>query len=121
MVWDEKNELGRNLGFKTRQIRDEWNMVQQVQQGTHNLGFKTHVIFETDSKSVVDAIYHFHGGNSEFSMLVSNITSLLSCNQNFVVKFIKRQINMAAHTLFWWPVLGPVAVLLRHYLFVLLL
>jgi ribonuclease HI len=59
----------------------------------------SHVIFETDSKNVVDAIYHFRGGVSEFSSFVSNINSLLSCNQNFMVKFVKRQANMVAHTL----------------------
>ncbi|KAK2423594.1 hypothetical protein QL285_034041 [Trifolium repens] len=59
----------------------------------------SNVIFETDAKSVVDAINSFHGGNSEFSLLVSSITNLLSFGQNFVVKFIKRQANMVAHSL----------------------
>jgi ribonuclease HI len=54
----------------------------------------TNVIFETDSKSVVDAIQHFHGGNSEFSSLVFHINNLLVFGQNFMVKFIKRQANM---------------------------
>jgi ribonuclease HI len=57
------------------------------------------VIFETDSKSVVDAIHHFHGGSSEFSVIISNINNILSCNTNFMVKFIRRQANMVAHTL----------------------
>jgi ribonuclease HI len=59
----------------------------------------SHVIFETDSKSVVDAIHHFRSGHSEFSFIVSNINNILSCNQNFMVKFVKRQANMVAHTL----------------------
>jgi ribonuclease HI len=59
----------------------------------------SHVVFETDSKCVVDAIHHFRSGQSEFSILVSNIISIISCNQNFVVKFVKRQANMVAHTL----------------------
>jgi hypothetical protein len=46
----------------------------------------SHVIFETDSKSVVDAIHHFRSGHSEFSFIVSNINNILSCNQNFMVK-----------------------------------
>jgi hypothetical protein len=29
------------------------------------------VIFETNSKSVVDAIHHLHGGSSEFSFFLS--------------------------------------------------
>ncbi|KAK2377645.1 hypothetical protein QL285_078296 [Trifolium repens] len=73
----------------------------------------TKVIFETDSKSVVDAIHNLHGGNSEFSSLIGNIKSILLSNQNFVVKFIKRHANMVAHTL------GLDVVLLRHYLFIL--
>ncbi|GAU26752.1 hypothetical protein TSUD_317500 [Trifolium subterraneum] len=44
----------------------------------------THVIFETDSKSVVDAIQNIHHGRSEFSYLISHI---------------KRQANMITHTL----------------------
>jgi ribonuclease HI len=59
----------------------------------------SHVIFESDSKSVVDAIHHFRGGNSEFSLLVSSINNFLACNQNFLVKFVRRQANMVAHTL----------------------
>jgi ribonuclease HI len=57
------------------------------------------VIFETDSKGVAEAIYHFRGGISEFSLLVSHIKNLLLSNPNFSVKFIKRKANMVAHTL----------------------
>jgi hypothetical protein len=57
------------------------------------------VIFETGSKGVVDSIHSFRGGNSEFSLIVSQINNLLSVFPNFVVKFIKRQANMVAHTL----------------------
>jgi ribonuclease HI len=58
-----------------------------------------YVIMETDSKSVVDAIYHFRDGSLEFSFLISQINTFLSCNPNFEVKFIKWQANMVAHTL----------------------
>jgi hypothetical protein len=56
-------------------------------------------LFETDSKSVVDAIYHFCGESSEFSFLISHIINILSRNPNFKVIFIKRQANMVAHSL----------------------
>jgi ribonuclease HI len=59
----------------------------------------SNVIFETDAKSVVDAIQYFHGGNSEFSLLVAHIKYCICSSQNFVVKFIKRQANMVAHSL----------------------
>jgi ribonuclease HI len=59
----------------------------------------TQVIFETDCKSVVDAIHNIHGGASEFSSIICNINHILLANPNFVVKFIKRQTNMVAHTL----------------------
>jgi hypothetical protein len=48
----------------------------------------SNVIFETNAKSVVDAIQFFHEGNSEFSLLVAHINNLLLSGQNFVVKFI---------------------------------
>ncbi|XP_045797933.1 uncharacterized protein LOC123892151 [Trifolium pratense] len=38
----------------------------------------THVIFETDSKSVVDAVNSFIGGNSEFGALICNIRNIVS-------------------------------------------
>jgi hypothetical protein len=47
----------------------------------------SHVIFEADSKSVVDAIHHFCGGYSDFSAFVNNINNILSLA------------NMVAHTL----------------------
>ncbi|CAJ2662609.1 unnamed protein product [Trifolium pratense] len=59
----------------------------------------THVIFETDSKSVIDAIHNLHVGSSEFSATICNIKHIMLLNQNFVVKFVKRQANMVAHTL----------------------
>jgi ribonuclease HI len=59
----------------------------------------SHVIFETDSKNVVDAIQHFRGGNSEFSSIIGHIKNVLLVNPNFMVKFSKRQANMVAHAL----------------------
>jgi hypothetical protein len=55
-------------------------------------------MFESNSKSLVDASLHLRGGNSEFSLLVYHINNLLLSNLNFSVKFIKRQANMVAHT-----------------------
>jgi ribonuclease HI len=57
------------------------------------------VIFESDSKNVVDAIHHYCGGYSEFSFLVGHINNLLHSSSNFMVEFVKRQANMVAHTL----------------------
>ncbi|KAK2459206.1 hypothetical protein QL285_006272 [Trifolium repens] len=57
------------------------------------------VIFETDCKGVVDAIHNIYGGVSEFSSIICSIKSILLVNPNFVVKFVKRQANMVAHTL----------------------
>ncbi|CAJ2678429.1 unnamed protein product [Trifolium pratense] len=51
----------------------------------------SHVIFESDSKIVVDAISSRQIGTSEFSMLISCIKSLLLLNPSFEVKFVKRQ------------------------------
>jgi ribonuclease HI len=59
----------------------------------------THVIIETDFKSVVDAFRYSRGGSSEFIFIISQIKNILCCNPTFEVKFIKRQANMVAHTL----------------------
>jgi ribonuclease HI len=59
----------------------------------------THVVIESDSKSVVEAICHLRGDYSEFSFIISQINNILRCNPNFEVKFVKRQTNMVSHTL----------------------
>jgi ribonuclease HI len=64
---------------------------------THG-GF-SNVVFETDSKSTVDAIHTLRGGTSEFSSIIFQIQNMLLCNPNFMMEFIKRQTNMVAHTL----------------------
>jgi hypothetical protein len=43
------------------------------------------VIFEMDSKNVVDAIQYFRGGNSEFSSIIGHINNVLLVNPNFMV------------------------------------
>jgi ribonuclease HI len=59
----------------------------------------TNIIFETDSKCVVDAISNLRSGTSEFSAIICNVKNILSSHPNFVVKFIKRQANMIVYTL----------------------
>jgi hypothetical protein len=59
----------------------------------------SHIIFESDSKIVVDAITTTHVGTFEFSAVISHIKSLLLLCPNFEVKFVKRQANMVAHSL----------------------
>jgi ribonuclease HI len=57
------------------------------------------VIFESDSNTLVDCISSPTRGKSEFHALVSPIKSILVLHPNFEVKFVRRQTNMAAHTL----------------------
>jgi ribonuclease HI len=59
----------------------------------------TNVIFETDSKSVVDATHFLHTGVSKFSSLICMIKNMLSLSTNLEVRFIKRQTNIVAHKL----------------------
>jgi hypothetical protein len=47
-------------------------MNEMVQRGV------SHAIFETDSKSLVDAIKHIHAGVSDFSLIVQQINNVLS-------------------------------------------
>jgi ribonuclease HI len=103
--WCVRDHLGQFVMAGTTWINGSCSIVEgesiallEALKYMHQRGI-THVIFETDSKSVVDAIHQFRGGVSEFSFIVSNIINILSCNQNFMVKFVKRQANMVAHTL----------------------
>jgi ribonuclease HI len=57
------------------------------------------VIFESDSKLVVDAISSCQAGVSDFSILISHIQALLRLNNYFEVKYVKRQANKVAHSL----------------------
>jgi ribonuclease HI len=59
----------------------------------------SNIIFESDSKVVVDAIKATSHGRSELCSILQEIKALLQTNPNFEVKFTKRQANMAAHTL----------------------
>ncbi|KAK2361157.1 hypothetical protein QL285_086341 [Trifolium repens] len=58
-----------------------------------------YVIFESDSKLVVDAISSSQSGISEFSILIAHIQSLIRSHNYFEVKYVKRQANNVAHTL----------------------
>ncbi|PNX86938.1 trypsin/chymotrypsin inhibitor [Trifolium pratense] len=59
----------------------------------------SNIVFESDSKVVVDAIQANHHGIAELSSIILSIKLLLQCNSNFEIKFTKRQVNVAAHTL----------------------
>jgi ribonuclease HI len=59
----------------------------------------SNIVFDSDSKIVVDAAHANKQGNSELNSLISSIKLLLQDHSNFEVKFTKRQANMAAHTL----------------------
>jgi ribonuclease HI len=79
-------------------IEGEANALLEALKVMQQKGY-SRVIFETDCKGVVDAIHNIHGGVSEFSSIICNIKNILLVNPNFVVKFVKRQANMVAHTL----------------------
>jgi ribonuclease HI len=50
----------------------------------------SNIVFESDSKVVVDAIHGNQSGVSEFISIISSIKLLLNYHKNFEVKFIKR-------------------------------
>jgi hypothetical protein len=70
-----------------------------------------HVIFETDSKSVVDAIHKLSVGNSDFNLLIM---------------FCVQVQTLLSNKLIWWlicllrrPYIGLVVVSLNYYLVIL--
>jgi hypothetical protein len=103
--WCVRDSLGRFVMAGTTWLEGSCSIIegeamalQEALQAMQVRGL-SHVLFETDSKSLVDALHHLRGGTSEFSLLVHHINNLLLSNPNFSVKFIKRQANMVAHTL----------------------
>jgi ribonuclease HI len=103
--WCLRDHMGRFIRAETTWLEGNCSIMEgesiALLEALHAMEQQglTHVIIESDSKSVVDAISHLRGGNSEFSIFISHINNVLSCNPNFVVKFIKRQANIVAHTL----------------------
>jgi ribonuclease HI len=59
----------------------------------------SNIVFESDSKMVVEAIKANPHGTSELCSIISSIKNLLQCVSNFEIKFIRRRTNMAAHIL----------------------
>lgn len=55
------------------------------------------VIFETDAKIVVDAVYDSFNDESEFGDIISDIRGFLNYNRNFSIHAIGRQANELAH------------------------
>ncbi|XVF44030.1 hypothetical protein PTKIN_Ptkin02bG0087500 [Pterospermum kingtungense] len=63
-----------------------------------SLGYR-HVVFKTDAKSVVDAIFSPNVDNSEIGDLVAICKSFLDKDNDFSLCFTRRQANKVAHTL----------------------
>ncbi|KAK2355332.1 hypothetical protein QL285_092752 [Trifolium repens] len=81
--WCLRDHIGRFVMAETTWIDGSCSIVQgesiallEALKAMNQRGY-SHVIFETDSKNVVDAVHHFRGGCSEFSIIVSNITFYL--------------------------------------------
>ncbi|GAU21829.1 hypothetical protein TSUD_176750 [Trifolium subterraneum] len=90
---------GSNILFEKLNIMEgEAMAIKEAMCESIQRGF-TQVIFESDSKLVVDAILTRNVGVSELYSIISCIQSMLLSHPNFEVKFVKRQANMVAHTL----------------------
>ncbi|GAU40243.1 hypothetical protein TSUD_219530 [Trifolium subterraneum] len=83
---------------KLNTMEGEAMAIKEVMCESIQRGF-TQVIFESDSKLVVDAILTKNVGVSELYSTISCIQSMLLSHPNFEVKFVKRQANRVAHTL----------------------
>jgi ribonuclease HI len=57
------------------------------------------VIIESDSQSLVNVIPHIHVANSDLSALVCEIKNVMLLQPNLMVRFVKRQANIVAHSL----------------------
>jgi ribonuclease HI len=58
-----------------------------------------HVLFETDSMSLVNALNTSNTPLNEFGDLVLQCKNLLLNNSDFVVSFVRRQANKTAHSI----------------------
>jgi ribonuclease HI len=103
--WCVRDHRGRFLLAGTNLIHAQLNTLEgeamAIKEAMHELMLRgySNVIFESDSKIAVDAISSRHVGISDFSVIISDIKSLLVANSNFEVKFVKQQANTVAHSL----------------------
>jgi hypothetical protein len=80
----------------TSWIQGKYSIIQgeaiALLEAMKELGQKgfTNVIFETDSKSIVDAIERVSIGISEFSSLICIIKNIMSLHLSIDIKFVKR-------------------------------
>ena len=68
-------------------------MKMAISSGIHN------VIFETDSRSLVNALYSTTTPLNEFGDLVIQCKNILLSNHDFMVSFVRRQVNTVAHSI----------------------
>jgi hypothetical protein len=97
--WILRNYMGNFVMAGTAWYQGKWSIIEgeamdllEAMRIMEQNGI-THVIFESDSKNVVEAIHSLRTGISEFSSIICNILNVLAFNPNFVVKFIKRQVH----------------------------
>lgn len=57
------------------------------------------VIFETDSRSLVNTLYSTTTPLNNFGDLVIQCKNILLSNHDFVVSFVRRQVNKVAHSI----------------------
>jgi hypothetical protein len=95
--WILRNYMGNFVLAGTVWYQGKWSIIEgeamailEAMRVMEQNGI-THVIFESDSKNVVEAIHSLRTGISEFSSIICNIRNVLAFNPNFVVKVIKRQ------------------------------
>jgi ribonuclease HI len=87
-----------NCSYKLNVVESEAKALLEAMQEAIKRGW-TNMIFESDSKIVVEAIQVKATGISDMNSIITSIKMLLHCNSNFEVKFVRRQANIAAHTL----------------------
>jgi hypothetical protein len=81
--WCLRDHMGRFIQAETTWMNGNCTIVEgesiALNKALHAMEQQgiSHVIFESDSKSVVDAISHLRGGSSEFSFLISSINNLV--------------------------------------------
>jgi ribonuclease HI len=75
-----------------------------------------YVTFETDSKSLADALKVHNVPLNEFGDLVTEIKSLLSGNPDYVVSFVRRQTNRVAHSIARAALSHPSPIFFMRYL-----
>lgn len=97
VVWNDRRSSPCQAMFSATIFLAEWGVVEAARWAV-NLGF-THVMVESDSKRVVDALKTSMDGGTVLCDYIAEGRSLFASQEHFSISWVCRSANLIAHTI----------------------